>query len=372
MKKASKKIKILVIMPTLNKCGGIESFYFNYYAHFSNEFSIDFIVHESDSEEYRKMIKEKNDNLYIFDKFNLHNFSKLKKRIKNFFKENHDYDIVHCQMANAAFLYNKYAKKYGIKTRIIHSHQCKYADTFSHSIRNIPLIKIGKKYSTQFFSCGKDAGKFMFKNKDFTIINNAIDAERFKYKKEERLEIRNKLHLKDEIIIGNIGRFVLQKNQIFLIDIMKKLIDSSKNYKLLLIGNGELKNSILNSVLESRLNDKVIFVDSTDEIEKYYSAMDIFALPSLYEGLPVVGIEAQYSNLPCLFSKNITQEVKISSNSLFLDLEDTDEWVNTIKGIKIENRSQQIVSDKFDIKIKAKELMDIYIGLVKNNSERSL
>ena len=133
-----------------------------------------------------------------------------------------------------------------------------------------------------------------------------------------------------------------------------------------------LKFLILNSVLESRLSDKVIFVDSTDEIEKYYSAMDIFTLPSLYEGLPVVGIEAQYSNLPCLFSKNITQEVKISSNSFFLDLKDVDEWVNTIKGIKIENRSQQIVSDKFDIKIKAKELMDIYIGLVKNNSERSL
>ena len=362
-----KKIKILVIMPTLNKCGGIESFYMNYYKNLSNEFKIDFITYSNDSMEYKKQILSKGDRLFVFPKCELKNIFAMKNEIKKFFIQNHDYDIIHCQMANAAYFYFKEAKKYNIKVRIMHSHQCKYADQFLHAIRNIPLMYLGKKFSTNFMACGELAGKFMFKNKSFIIMNNAIDTNRFKYNEKIRKKIRDKYNIENKIVIGNIGRFSQQKNQMFLIDVLNNAVKLNKNIILLLIGSGKLKEKLIDKSKRLKLENNIIFVNSTDKIEEFYQAMDIFVLPSIYEGLPVVGIEAQAAGLPCIFSTTITKEVKINKDTVFIPIDNSELWASKIIKISenMKNRKlENIDNSQFNIKNETIKLEEYYKKII--------
>ena len=188
MKKVSEKIRILTITPGLNVCGGIESYVMNYYIHMKEKVKMDFITHDIKDEYYSEIISKNGDNIYLMKKLNLKNFKKVKEDIEHFFEKHHDYDIVYCHMANAAFLYLKYAKEYGIKVRILHSHQNKAADTITHSISNIPLIAIGKRYATHNFACSKIAGDFLFNKKKYYIIKNAIDTNKYKkYKSIQKI-----------------------------------------------------------------------------------------------------------------------------------------------------------------------------------------
>lgn len=366
MKKA---FKILVIFPTLDKCGGIERIYLNYYQHLSKNIKIDFITHHSDSELYQKIIKDNGGNLYIMPKLNLKKMPIFIKEIKSFFKNHHDYDIVHCNMANASLFYFHEAKKYNIKTRILHSHECKYAGTLSHAIRNFFLINIGKKLTTYNFACGEDAGKFLFK-KDFKVINNAIEYDDFKYNEQYRNEIRNKYNIKErDILIGNVGRLAPVKNQEFLINIIKEM--NIENLKLFIVGSGDLEEELKNKIKEKQLSDKIYLINSTDDIAKYYCAFDLFVLPSHYEGLPLVGIEAQASGLPCIFSTNVTEELKITENVKFIEL-DKDKWKKALIDFtksKPNRKTSNQIDKKFNIIEQTKYLEDAYEEAYLKNNE---
>ena len=361
----TKVFKVLVIMPTLDKCGGIERFYINYYKHMSDKFKVDFITHHTDSETYQKIIKEKGGSLFVMPKLGIKTMPTFIKKVKKFFEEHHDYDIIHCNMANACLFYFKEAKKYGIKTRILHSHECRYAGTTSHAIRNYFLINLGKRLATYRFACGHDAGVFLF-GKDFTVINNAIEYNDFKFSKKDRDEIRKKYKIKDdEFLIGHVGRMAPVKNQTFLIDLVKNI--NNKKLKLLIIGDGELRNDLINQINELNLNDSVKIVDSTDMITKYYCAFDMFVLPSHYEGLPLVGIEAQANGLPCIYSTNVTKELQISDEVYFLPLE-LDAWTDKIneyldKGIDRHGAAK--LDKKFDVVEQTKQLEENYIKAYK-------
>lgn len=342
-KVSSNKTKILVIMPSMNKAGGIERFYMNYYKRMSSNFSFDFITHENDSIEYKKLIKSKGDNLYIFPKLGLKNIFNFNRNVKAFFNNHNDYDIVHCHMANAAWFYFKEAKKNGIKNLILHSHLTKYADVLSHSFRNFFLVKLGKFYCTHSMACGIESGKFLFGNKEFVVVNNAIDLKQFDYNKDYRNEIRTKYNLNsNNIVIGHVGRMAPVKNQKFLIKLLADLIEINKNYRLMIIGNGALKKDLLNYAKELKVDKYLILVDATDKVYKYYQAFDLFALPSFSEGLPVVGIEAQVSGLPCLLSDNITKEVGITKQAIYLPISDTNIWLNKIVDLKNYQRKSNL------------------------------
>ncbi len=368
MKEVSKKnIKILTITPGLNVCGGIESYVMNYYNNIKNEVEIDFITHDISFYYYKNIIEKNGNKVYLFPKFSSKNLLKIRKKIEQFFKENNDYDIIHCHMANAAFLYLKYAKKYGIKVRIIHSHQNKAADQLSHAIRNYPLIKMGIRYSNVYFACSKIAGKYLYKNKFFYQINNAIDAEKFIYDEKMRIKMRKKLKIEESYVIGNIGRFCNQKNQTFLIDIfseVKKKIDA----KLLLIGEGALQEEYENKIEKLNLKNDVLILPPSNEIEKYYQAMDVFVLPSLYEGLGIVNIEAQATGLKTIVSDKVPPEAKISELITYVDLNaSAEEWADIIiKNIDYKriNHNDDLKKSGYDIKVESKKLIDIYNKLV--------
>lgn len=362
-----KKLKILTITPGLNVCGGIESYVMNYYSRIHDEVQMDFITHDISDNTYKDLIEANGDNVYLFPKIGLNVF-KVKKKAEEFFKEHHDYDIVHCHMANAAFLYLKVAKKYGIKVRIIHSHQNKAADQLSHAIRNIPLIKIGLKYANVNFACSKLAGDYLFKKKEYHLINNAIDGNRFKYVPSVRVSKRKELGIDDEtFVIGNVGRLCVQKNQKFLVDVFAK-VSKEINSKLLIIGEGELKEELENQIKNLNLGDKVIMLPPTSKIEDYYQAMDMFVLPSLYEGLGIVNIEAQACGLKTIVSERVPEIAKISDLLSFVNLSDgVDAWVKAIIDNKDYNREEQkdiLANSGYDINTESKKLIELYKSLI--------
>lgn len=372
MTRVSKRIKILSITPGLNVCGGIESYVMNYYIHMKDKVKMDFITHDITDKYYSKIISKNGDNIYLMKKINLKNFMSLRKDIKNFFEKHHDYDIVYCHMANAAFLYLKYAKKYGIKVRILHSHQNKAADKITHSIRNIPLIVIGKRYATHNFACSKIAGDFLFNTKKYYIIKNAIDTNKYIYNESIRKKVRKELGINNELVIGNIGRFCNQKNQLFLIDVFN-IIRKRKDAKLLLIGEGELKESILKEIKKNDLENDTIILPPTEKVNDYYQAMDVFVLPSLYEGLGIVNIEAQVSGLKTIVSTGVPQDAKISDLLEFISLDESKEkWANEIinnSEYQRSDRQKDAVENGFDINTESKKLYNILKRVVDESGE---
>lgn len=362
-----KKIKILTITPGLNVCGGIESYVMNYYSRIHNDVEMDFITHEITDDTYKNMIEAKGDHVYLFPKIGLNVF-KVKKQVEEFFEKHHDYDIVHCHMANAAFLYLKIAKKYGIKVRIIHSHQNKAADKLSHAIRNIPLIKIGVKNANVYFACSKLAGDYLFKKKKYYLINNAIDGKRFKYDAAKRKQMRKELGISDDtFVIGNVGRLCPQKNQKFLVDVFYE-VNKKVNSKLMIVGDGELYNDLIIHIRDLKIEDKVLLLPSTSKIEDYYQAMDIFVLPSLYEGLGIVNIEAQACGLKTIVSERVPEIAKISDLLSFVNLSDGEKaWANEIIKSKDYERKEQkdiLAKSGYDIDTECEKLIDIYRKLI--------
>ena len=342
-----------------DQLGGIESFMMNYYKHIDkSKFQFDFVIPYKDGGYYDNEILKLGGKIYYLSIKNDKNIFKFFKETNQIFEKNH-YDIVHCSDSGLGIFYLYFAKKNKCKIRIAHSH----ATSVERGIKGIIKKIFEKEYiklANVYFACSTEAGKYLFKNNNFEIIKNGIDYERFRYNSNIRNKVRNDFNIKeDEILIGNIGRFCEQKNQIFLLDILTNL---DKKYKLMLIGDGPLKQNLKDIIENNNIENRVILLNSQRNIESYYNAFDVFCLPSIYEGLPIVGIEAQVNGLTCLFSNNISQEVKMNNNCIFLN--------NKLKKKKnaIENSNcrEKNISNCFDIKKNAIELELIYNKLLKN------
>lgn len=277
--------------------------------------------------------------------------------------------MVHCHMTLMNFIPLLAAKKLDIKKRICHSHNCdvREKNVIIKLIEKI-LKKINIMLSTDLLACGEDAGKYLYSNKKFVVLKNALDLDKFKFNNEVRKKIRNFYNIENnEILVGHIGRFTNQKNHEFIISIADKLINNEKNKKIkfILIGDGNNKQSIEQSIVEKKLEKSVLLTGVVDNTNEFYSSFDCFILPSLWEGLPVVGIEAQVSKLQCFFSNKIDKNVKIEKNVEFIDIDNINEWCNKIKQIQFYERNSDLSkfkSNGLDIKTEIYKLDNIYSG----------
>ena len=299
------------------------------------------------------------------------------KELYRIFKEN-KYKIVHSHISTLSVFPLRIAKKAGVPIRIAHSHSTSNKKEWKRNLIKNILRPFSKLYANQFFACSELSGRWLFgekafKNNSIKIINNAIDLEKFKFNKEKRDEIRKKLKIDENIIlIGHIGRFVTQKNHEFLIDVFNEIIKKRKqenfDSKLILIGQGNLKENIIEKIKYLGLQDYIIFTGQTTNVSDYYNAMDIFVLPSLYEGLPVVGIEAQANGLLCEFSTDMTKETKVLNTTKFISLKETaKKWAKIIledyKNFKRKDTFDEMTKKNFNIKEEAKKLEEYYINL---------
>ena len=359
------KIKVLFILPALNICGGMESFIMNYYREINKDmFEFDFLVHNIGEKSYASEIESMGGKIIKMPPFGIKTLKKIKKLYQEILIRK-KYDIVHCNMANAAFIYLKYAKKYGVPVRILHSHQDRAADVFTHAIRNIPLIKAGKKYANCNVACSVQAGDYLFGKKEYFIIKNCIDYDRYRFNEEVRKQKRLELGLEGKTVVGNTGRFCPAKNQLFLIDVFNKYQKLNSNAVLLLIGEGDEEIHLRNKVEQLGLRDKVIFTGVRDDINELLQAMDVFVFPSLFEGLGISALEAQVSGLHCLCSLGVPESTGITKLFKRIDLnKGEDIWCEEIANA-IDNevdRKEIVINDDYDVRKCSNELIKLYLG----------
>ena len=361
-------IRVLHLVSSLSTNSGVMSVIMNYYRHINREkIQFDFCYFIERNETYEDEIKSMGGHIYLISKPSITNV--FNNDLKLFFRQNQGiYDILHIHEPHLTFLFAPIAKKYGIGNIITHAHNTKYSDKKINAIRNgiacIPL----KRQANHYFACSEAAGKFLYGEKAIsdgkvTVINNAIDCCKFKYNEDVRNVVRKELGLEDNFIIGHVGRFIEQKNHTFLIDIFKAIKQRKKNAKLILIGDGELKNKILWKAEQLNLENDVLFLGIRDDVHRLMQAMDVFVLPSLFEGLPVIGVEVQASGLPIVMSKNITREIGLVNYSYIGLEEPADYWAEHIISIKHRDRRNaymRIMESGFDIHEEAKKLEKIY------------
>lgn len=375
------KIRILHVVSNMQQ-GGIENFIMNIYRNIDRDLiQFDFMVHYKSKFYFDDEIEQLGGKIYRLSFMEDKNIFKYLKDLDSFFKENSSkYDIVHAHMGSLGGIYLYYAKKYNIPIRIAHSHGASHLNTLKGYSKFL-LNKRFKHNANNLWACSTEAGIYMFgKYRKFEFIPNTVDYNKFYYNLKARKEIRKKYNIDDStFLIGNVGRFNLQKNHIFLIKIMKELckIDNENKYKMILVGTGELEDKIKNEIKKNNLEDIVILPGVRNDVNNFYCAFDMLVMPSLFEGLPLTGVEAQISGLRCIFSDSITREVTISNNAFFISLKkDEKEWAKEIVSKKDYIREEFFkVSNTFDLKKCTKEIENKYVELykgVKNEKRRNV
>jgi len=293
------------------------------------------------------------------------------KAVNCFFQEHHDYQAVHINAGPKNFYILKCAKKYHIPVRIAHSHNTGYQTSSKSQQLLGNILKAPLKHSANvYLACSDYAGKWMFGEKllnagKVTILPNGIDLDCFKYNETVRNRIRSELYIENKIVIGNVGRFTPQKNHEFLIDIFKELHSIDSNTVLIIAGIGELMEHIKEKVSDFGLQECVKLLGFRDDVTALTQAMDVFVMPSLYEGFPVTAVEAQAAGLPCVFSDTITREVKILEETKYISLEDdVQKWSNEILDIvntvDREKCNMLLHEKNYDISDMISKLMNIY------------
>lgn len=352
-------VKVLYFVDRMLK-GGIQSLVIEIVRNINKEkVQIDFLLLDDGKEyELENTLKDLGCKIYKLNGIWVNtpiDFFKYIKALDKFFKEHNDYDVVHLHSSSKNYMVLKKAKKYKIPVRIAHSHNIDFQtkNLVKKFIGNIFKISL-KKYSTDYFACSKIAGEWLFEkkivnSKKFHVIHNAIDYNKFKFNGEKRKKVRKELNIKDdENIIGHVGRFSEQKNHEFLIDIFNEIYKKNNNYKLLLIGTGDKEALIKEKIKNLNLEKRVIFLGFKEDVSDYYNVMDLFLLPSKFEGLPVTLVEAQANGLTIFTSKKVvTEEAKLCDNLYFIELsKNAEEWAEEILNKKLSrNNSFQVFKD---------------------------
>lgn len=359
--------------------GGVEACIMNYYRNIDKtKVQFDFFVETTSNIINKHDIETMGGKVFIIPSYK--NIFKYMKTLRKIFKMNH-YDIVHSNMNSLSLFPLKAAKMAGVKIRIAHSHSTSNAkEKFRNFLKNI-LRKFSKKYATHYFACGEKAGRWLFGNKVYdegkvSIINNGICIDKFKFNIDTRYSIRKKYGLNDDFVVGNIGRMVTQKNQEFLIDVFFEIQKQKENSRLIIVGDGPLLKKLTEKSKKLNINNKIVFCGAQKQIQDYYNCMDCFVLPSIYEGVPVVSIEAQINGIDCFFSENITKEVLINDNVDYISLDNSPkEWADLIlkKSIyNIEKREESyktFIGSNYDIQTEANKLVELYFKFIKEEHE---
>lgn len=349
--------------------GGVEAVVMNYYRHIDrSKIQFDFICDEDSTNIPYEEIESLGGKVILIPPYQ--KVFKYHKALKKALKEG-NYKIVHSHI-NTLSVFSLFAAKCaGVPVRIAHSHSTTNKKEKKKNMLKQILRPFSKVFATDYMCCSELAGCWLFGNKEYDkgnvyLLNNAIDLDKFKYDEKIRNEKRKEFNIDDDtLVIGHVGRFVEQKNHRFLIDIFNEVHKEKENSILMLVGQGPLMEEIKEKVKALGLENSVMFLGQRSDVKDLYQAFDVFCLPSLYEGLPVVGVEAQATGLLCLFSDDMTKETKVLDTTEFLSLnQSVEEWANDIvkKQSKYERKDvKNIIADNnFDIIFESKKLENKY------------
>lgn len=366
------KIKVLQIGMTSN-IGGLETYLMQQFDHIDkNKLQYDFVNITAEKDiVYKEKIITQGSKIYNIKSRHSNpirhywQWCKLLDSIKG------EYKAIVLNSNSLAYIFPLFAAKFfDIPTRIMHSHNSGFEGKVS-SLRKLVIVfnrVLMNCCVTKYFACSEKAGRWMFGNKDFTIIHNAIDIRPYCYNEVKRNVVRKQLGLGDRFVIGHVGRFTYQKNHEQVIEIFNAVYKEKPDAVLLLVGDAVDDSAFLQNikrkVLQYGLKNAVKFLGMRTDVPDLMQAMDAFLLPSRFEGLCLVGIEAQSSGLPCFFSDTITRELEITDLCHFIGLDKApEEWAKYIlENSPIERRdmSKEISDAGYDIKTEVKKIERIY------------
>ncbi len=369
------QIRVLHVTEKL-QAAGIESFIMNMYRNIDrNKVQFDFMVMRDEKEFYDKEIEKMGGRKFTIDISKEMNVFKriILESIKlNKFLKSNKYSIIHVHSGTPLRIFYLIAAKLaGVKTRIYHSHS---ADIIGKEKSKKAIYRLLKSlfpiYATHCFACSEAAARWMypesvFRSNRVVVTHNGIDTTKFMFDESIREKYRKELCLEGKFVVGHTGRFNEQKNHGFIIDVFYKVAQKSENAVLMLIGTGELEAEIKEKAIQNNLKGKVMFLGVRDDVCNLLQAMDVYFMPSNYEGLPVAAVEAQCAGLPCVFSNRITNEVGLTNTVRFLSFDDSIEtWAAALLNDFNTNRNEacQVVKIYgYDIRDAAMELSKYYI-----------
>lgn len=349
--------------------GGVESVVMNYYRNMDRtKVQFDFLCDEDSRNIPYEEIKNLGGRIIMIPPYQ--NIFKYKKKLRKILEQN-NYKIIHSHINTLSVFPLCEAKKVNIPVRIAHSHSTTNFIEVKHNLLKQILRVFSKRYATDYFCCSELSGRWLFGNREYDkgnvfLLNNAIDVNKFQYNEQIRKEERKKMKINDDtLVIGHLGRFVKQKNHEFLIDVFEQVHKQNNNSILILAGSGPLLDEIKQKVKKLKLENCVKFLGQVSNTNNLYQIMDVLLLPSLYEGLPVVSVEAQTSGVLCILSDEITKEAKILDTTCFVSLKENAKiWSETVlksyNNFTRKNVKKEVSNSIFDIKSEANNLLKKY------------
>lgn len=362
-------VKVLHYVSKMDR-GGQETFIMNLFRDIDREkVQFDFLCTHADEGDYDAEIRALGGQIRYIQ---LNRISGKRKQLDNmkilchYLKEvKNEYRVfhIHTQHAMDAFLSAFAAKRAGIQKVVVHSHNT--STVFSVSAHKVfkHFLAMEKIFR---FACSEDAGKWMYKKKNFRIIHNSINLKQFTFDQHKRDKVRKEMNWENRFVIGHVGRFNEQKNHLYLIDVFHEVHKKLPESHLVLVGKGELEDAVEKKVETYQLQNVVSFLGVRSDVERLYQGMDLFLFPSLFEGLGVVLVEAQTSDLPCVISDSIPSEIDITDKIYRMDIkEDPEKWADKIAEICKSQPQRRDTSDMirkagYDMQQTAKELEQFY------------
>ena len=357
-------IRVLQCVNNMHRAG-LETMLMNYYRNIDRTcIQFDFLTHRPFKSDYDEEIEELGGKIYRAPRLMPQNYPSYFKYMKEFFAEHPEYKIVHSHMDSMSYFPLLAAKRADVPVRIAHSHSTGIDLDAKYPLKQYFRYQICNA-STHNFACGIEAGKFLFRGKEFTLIPNAVDSECFIYNEALRLKKREELGISDKLVVGHVGRMTYPKNHEFLLRLFAELLKARPDALLMLVGTGEKENDLKNMVARLGIEQFVIFLGNRSDVNELYQAMDIFVLPSRFEGVPLVGVEAQFAELPCLFSCGVPKELCFSDTCRFRSLSDPmSDWINDILELtSTAHRDIAVHSSPYDIKSAVIDLQMRYESL---------
>ncbi len=368
-------IRVLEVLAGMNR-GGVETTLMNIFRSIDREqVVLDFLLTTDKECDYSAEIRELGGKIYFVPN-RKEGFTKNRKALDEFFKSHPEYKIVHMHGASLTYIEPlKAAKRAGVPVRIIHSRNTQQSGSKLHVLLHYWHQRQIKDVATHYFACSGLARDWMYGKRipkdECRIINNGIISRKFVFDEAVRKQVRGELGLgNNEFAVVNVGRLADQKNHGFLLDVFKEIVKINPDSKLFLIGEGPNRGKIEEKIREYKLNDKVQLLGVRGDINVLLQGMDLFLMPSLYEGLPGSVVEAQGSSLPCLLSDTITKEVAITNLVQYMSLQDdAAKWAETAeemwKNSGRRNTREEIVDAGFDMENIAAEMQQFYLEVGK-------
>ena len=372
----SEPIRVLQIVGRMDR-GGIETMIMNLYRNIDREkVQFDFLAHYGREAVYNDEIRALGGRIYempaLKDDTHVYYwrlFSYI-KALHRFFKEHPEYKVIHGHMTNTASIYMPIAKKYGVTCRIAHSHNTRGKAGHLGFVTDI-LQKFITRSATHFFACSEAAKHWFYPEKlinegKVQVLANAVDAERFRFNADKRKALREELRLGDSLAIICVARFRPEKNQVFLIDVLKEMLKVRQDVVFVFAGEGPCEDEVKAKAKEYGVEEHTRFLGMRTDIPDVLCAADAFVLPSFWEGLPVTVIEAQASGLHCVVNDALTEEMNALGMVEYLHLDaPISKWANSLITAASKPRNdtyEETVASGYDINTTAPWLQEYYLA----------